>query len=284
MGELLWDDFPDGKRLGGAPANVAFHAAKLGATAILWTRVGKDELGDRAVAEVARAGVDVSSITRDSKLPTGTVQVKVEAGEPHYSIAAPAAWDRLTAPRALAVGTPEVRPPHAFVFGTLAARTKEQARRLLGLLERMHTRTGERTHLVLDLNLRPPHVPVVFIQAALRLVDVLKLNEDELTWLTELLGLDGDEPARIQALFERTALDLVAVTRGARGASLYSRASVAHAPGIPVIVGDAVGAGDAFLAALLVSLLRGQDLEASLRAANQLAAHVASSRGAMSSS
>jgi len=287
MGEVLWDVFPDAQRLGGAPANVAFHAARLGAEASLHSRVGRDELGELAISELRRAGVDTSSVDVDPELPTGTVLVALQEGEPSYTIVAPAAWDRITAtPRFLAEGQTAVRPPHALVFGSLAARRTDQAERMLGWLSQVRSKGS--TRLVLDLNLRRPHLSVGFIKDALGLVQLLKLNEEELTWLASAgvhlapAFVRGTERPAVNALFERFEVELLVLTRGERGATLFTRTETFDAPGIPVVLGDAVGAGDAFLAALLVALIHGEALPACLDQANRRAAEVAAVRGAMS--
>lgn len=288
LGELLWDVFPDGERLGGAPANVAFHAARLGAEASLHSRVGADALGDLALAELARAGVDTTAVERDPTLPTGTVLVRLERGEPTYTIVAPAAWDHVTTPPSwLAAGPSVVRPPHALVFGSLAARRTEQAVRLRSWLGDLRSRTADAPKLAFDLNLRRPHLPIDFIRSVLGLAHLLKLNEEELAWLGST-GMDlvppvtrGDERAAIDRLFARSELEFVVVTRGANGAALFTRDETLEAAGIPISLGDAVGAGDAFLAALLVALLSGEPLARCLDLANRRAAEVAASRGAM---
>jgi len=290
LGELLWDVFPDGQRLGGAPANVAFHAARLGAEASLVSRVGSDGLGDLALVELARAGVNTDAIERDAELPTGTVLVSLVHGEPHYTIVAPAAWDRITGPPPWLAAHPGSLAPHALVLGSLAARRTEQAARLRSWLGDTRAKAAERPKVVLDLNLRRPHLPLDFIKDALALTDLLKLNEDELAWLGSA-GMDLVPPVTtenerecIDRLFERFELEFIVVTRGERGAALFSREHSLEAPGIPITLGDAVGAGDAFLAALVVTLLTGGDLPTCLDQANRRAAAVAAARGAMSAS
>lgn len=291
LGELLWDVFPDGERLGGAPANVAFHAARLGANASLHSRIGSDALGDLALVELARARVDTRAVERDPLLPTGTVLVSLDRGEPSYTIVAPAAWDHIErAPVWLADATAAGVVPDVLVFGSLAARRSEQAARLSTWLGQLRGSEGRRPKLAFDLNLRRPHLPIGFIRDAIALTDLLKLNEEEFAWLGSAgmnlvpAGPLDHERAAVDQLFARFALEFVVVTRGARGATLFSREHTHHVPGIPVTLGDAVGAGDAFLAALLVGLLRGEEAAACLEEANRCAAEVAASRGAMGSS
>lgn len=286
MGELLWDVFPDGERLGGAPANVAFHAARLGAAASLHSCVGRDALGDLALLQLGRAGVDTRAVERAPQHPTGTVLVALERGEPTYTIVAPAAWDHIQRPPGWLLEPPApLRIPDVLVFGSLAARRTEQAARLSTWLGSMHAGERQRPKLAFDLNLRRPHIALDFIREAIGRADLLKLNEAELSWLGSV-GLvppsaREQQRAAVDQLFARHELEFVVITRGARGAALFTRQETYDAPGIPVTLGDAVGAGDAFLAALLVALLRGDAPGACLDQANRCAAEVASMRGAM---
>jgi fructokinase len=278
LGELLWDLLPDGPCLGGAPANVAFHATRAGGRGALISCVGTDELGERAVRQLGAAGVDVTWVGRSAGYATGTVGVHFDTGEPHYTIGRNAAWDQLEIPADV---ERQVASTDALAFGTLAARTERTSERILDLVRglrgcRAPTAPGglPRPLLALDLNLRPPHVNLAFIRQALELVDLLKLNEEEHAWL-EQQGLG--ESWRGQS----TNIRLVALTRGPRGAELSGRGLSATVAGIPVSGGDPIGAGDAFLASLLVALGQGKSPAMSLEVANQYAAGVAATQGAM---
>lgn len=282
-GELLWDVFEDRRLLGGSSANVAFHAAALGAESFLVSRVGHDRLGTLAKAQLAANGVHVEHVSTDPAIPTGQVLVRVENGEPEFTILQPAAWDHI-------VATPEVRrlleSADAFCFSTLAQRTALVQGQLFEELSRLrrvrssHPLDGKphgRPLLILDLNLRPPFTDRLSILRALSLADVVKCNESELKWLEGLL--ETSEP--IDTLFSRFDLRLLALTRGERGASLRSRHVRVDAPGLPVSGGDAVGAGDSFVASLSLSLCLGRRLPEALFEANRYAAWVAGQRGAM---
>jgi len=278
LGELLWDLLPGGPCLGGAPANVAYHATRAGGRGALISCVGQDELGQRAVAQLARAGVDTSWVRQDAAHPTGTVDVTFDGVEPRYAIGENAAWDQLELPPE---ALEQVALIDALALGTLAARTDRVSTRVLDLVKGLRGRRAPsapgvlpRPLLALDLNLRPPHVNLDFVRQVLPLVDLLKINEEESAWL-EAQGLG----ARFRE--QATDIQLALLTRGAKGAELSGRGLWASVAGIPVSGGDAIGAGDAFLASVLVALAQGTSPTVSLERANEYAASVAAAQGAM---
>lgn len=270
FGELLFDLFPDGPRLGGAAANVAFHAAALGARALLVSRVGNDELGRRALGRLRERGVDVRFVGTDLDRPTGTVHVDLIDGEPRFRIGDQCAWDRLEVTPEL---TAELGLADAFVFGTLAQRSPLGSGALRAALGALPPRCLR----VADLNLRPPHVSEAVLTTALAHASVVKLNEPEATRVAAALGADDPVPALLGR-----GVSVVVVTHGAAGAELHTRHSHERHPGFAALpTGDAVGAGDAFTACLTVELCRATPLPKLLARANRYASFVASHRGAM---
>lgn len=270
-GELLWDLFPDGPRLGGAAANVAVHARTLGARAALISRVGDDDLGRRAATELAARGVDVTHVQVDRDAPTGTVEVTLDDGEPRFRMATSAAWDRIEgsdAVRAL------IASADVLVHGTLAQRTP-LARGALGAILREASPTLRR---VCDVNLRPPHVSRDAVESCVRGASAVKLNDAEARHIEALF----DAPDAVVLLRQTLSVALVALTRGAQGATLFGEARVdAPAVAIDEGAGDRVGAGDAFTAVLAVELARGSPPSTIAARANRYAAWVASQPGAM---
>lgn len=270
-GELLWDLFPSGPELGGAAANVAVNLLRLGATPLLVSRVGKDTLGNQAIATLERLGLDTSRIQTDPTAPTGTVRVQFVDGEPKYEISTQAAWDCLEfAPDQL----PVPNTIQAIIYGTLAQRTELVQQSLRHLLESRDPACWA----ICDVNLRPPFVTRRGLEEALANADAVKLNETELVRLGEALGTE--EP--LQCLFSRFPIRVVALTRGARGCSLFDCYSRVDHPGCQLLGegGDSVGAGDAFCAALAWHLVQGSSLQTIAEAANDHARRVASARGA----
>ncbi len=270
-GELLWDVFPDARRLGGAAANVAYHVAALGDRARLVSRVGDDEAGHAAIAELAAHGVDTSLIQIDPQHATGRVDITVQDGEPRYAIAEQAAWDRITLDDA---AREAVQSADVLVYGTLAQRTVLGQ----GALADALAATRPACLRLCDLNVRPPFATEAVIDGAIARATAVKLNEHEAQRLCDATGTRD----AIATLLDR-GVTLVALTRGARGATLATRTERVEHAGFPASSadGDSVGAGDAFAAVIAHCLPRGVALAELVERANRYAAHVASKRGAM---
>jgi fructokinase len=274
LGELLWDVFPDGRRPGGAPANVAFQANQLGCRGLIATRIGNDPDGDALLRELEEFGLDLSAVQRDPEHPTGTVTVTLQDGHPEYVIHENVAWDFLMLDESL---TRAIQQCDAVCFGTLAQRhpvARETIHRALAL-------AGAGAMRIYDVNLRQSYYEVEFIEASLRLASHVKLNDEEVQLLAPLLKLPCDEVEFGRGLLECYGPAVVCITRGARGCMVLSRSEIHHVPGRAVKVADTVGAGDAFTAGLICSQLRGWPLALCAEFANRVGAMVASRAGAM---
>lgn len=286
LGELLWDLFPGGRRLGGAPANFAVLAAELGNHAVILSRVGRDDAGRDALSLLAALPVDASHIQIDPARATGSVSVAIEAGQPGYVIHQPAAWDALEftsewqqlAARAEAV-----------CYGTLAQRSEESRRAIQSFL----AATFPECVRVFDVNLRPPFYSPEVVEESIEFATVLKMNEQELPVVLELLGL-ASEPGDLAAeptpdlllagarlLLAEFPLSLVCITCGKRGSLLVNRSEAHLHPGVAARVEDTVGAGDAFTAALTHYYLQSAPLAVLAEAGNRWGAWMASQPGAM---
>ena len=249
IGEVLWDLLPAGAQLGGAPANFAYHAHALGATASLVTRVGNDDLGKTIVERFEQIEIADDTIQVDDVAPTGTVTVALSRdGIPRYLIHENVAWDHL------AVTTPAlkaVRAADAVCFGSLAQRgdiSRDAIQRLVAAASATALR-------VLDINVRQNYFSRDVIERSLRLANVLKLNDDELPILAQLFGLTGSIRHQIETLTQAFSLQLVALTRGPAGSLLFQAGEWSDCPSVPTIVVDTIGAGDAFTAALVLGRL-----------------------------
>jgi len=275
LGEALWDMLPTGKHLGGAPLNFAYIASLLGEHALIASRIGNDPLGAEIQSELGGRNLDTSGIQTDSKLPTGTVDVRFRGGQPEYEIRQPAAWDALE-------WTPKwgeiAAKCDAVCFGSLAQRASKSRQTIQNFLEN----TRPACLRVFDINLRRPFYDREVIDSSLHLATILKLNDLELPEIAAILSLKGDSTrVLMQQLLDRFGLKMVFVTCGEHGATAANKEKIVSHPGFKVHVRDTIGAGDAFTAAAIHCVLRGIDLEKTLAIANQWASWVASQAGAM---
>lgn len=279
IGELLWDVYPDGRKVaGGAPFNFAFHCHQLGHPAAIVSRVGNDALGRELRERVRELGLTDEYIQTDPEHPTGTVQVTLDAhAVPTYSITRDVAWDHIKwdawdnrlhelAERASAVS-----------FGTLALCDKESSEAV------QEVARGRRTLCVFDVNLRQDHYSQLLLEWGLARARWVKLSDQELTTLADLFGVSAP-PEALPGRFHELQLgpgQLLIVTRGAEGAEiLWPEHGVhVHEPGVPAEVVDTVGAGDSFTAAMVCLHLEGRPLSECARFAVHYAARVCEQPG-----
>lgn len=276
LGEVLWDVFDDSRRPGGAPANVAFQAGQLGGRGVVCSRVGRDDLGDELVAFLAEHGLATDWIQRDEAHPTGTVTVDTsEARAPRYTIHEDVAWDHLAWDADL---ERLIDSASAVCFGTLAQRQSVSR----GTIQAALDRARPRCLLVYDVNLRQDWYRREWIEASLAAANLVKLNDQEVKVLAELLETgSADHGAFARAVRTRFGVEQVCVTRGEKGCYLQGPGDEANCPGVEVEVADAVGAGDAFTAAWIMARLDGWPLARQAAFANRVGALVASRPGAM---
>jgi fructokinase len=288
IGELLWDILPDGKRLGGAPANFAVMAGRLGNHSAILSRIGRDDLGRQAIERLESMVVETSPLQVDPAYETGRVTVSFESYEPRYNIHQPAAWDFLELSDEW---IQLIARADAICFGSLAQRNLQSRQTIQALV----SQTSAACVRVFDVNLRTPFYSAEVIQESLEFASVVKMNDTEVPLVLELLELDlnaepvGGRPARTDLMrmaAERLlavfpALQMVSITRGARGSLLITRDEWNEHRGFPVKVVDGIGAGDAFTAAITHYMLRGADLATLNEAGNRWGGWMASQSGAM---
>ncbi len=272
IGEVLWDALPHGLFLGGAPFNVAGHLHMLGEPVAMVSRVGQDVPGDQVLRRMKTMGLTTQFIQLDAAHDTGVVNVTLErADHPEYEIVAPAAWDFIEITRELQELTATAQ---ALVFGSLAQRHSVSRKTIEQLRKQSKFN-------VFDVNLRPPYDRKEVVEASLRDAHVAKLNDTELLRLAEWFGLPGDFRKAAIALAAAFDCETICITRGGNGAALWHRHTWSEHPGFAVPVKDTIGAGDAFLAALLSGLLAGRSGEEVLAFANAVGAFVAMHSGAI---
>ena len=275
IGELLWDELPAGRRAGGAALNFAFHCRQLGHESAVVSRVGADADGRELRAEVRRLGLSDEWVQADPTHPTGRVTVALAGGQPTYTIGTDVAWDHLTwspaldalADRADAVGFGTLPLRHPATRATVFRFADENRKTILPSVR------------VLDLNLRSPRPTKAVIAEALSAAEWVKATEDELEEVAALFGLGG--PQLIDLHREADAGHEAAwlVTDGASGARVVTPKEDHRLAGVPAKLVDAVGAGDAFLAAVVTERLAGKPWGECLRFAVRYAAAVCEHAG-----
>jgi len=279
FGEALVDQFRDRNVLGGAPFNVTCHLGALGAHPILVTRAGKDALGEQLQQAMSERRLDLRGVQNDPVRPTGRVKVtETEAGHA-FDILSEQAYDHIHASMARMVGL-SVHPDMVY-FGTLSQRSDESRRALRDLLAAVDAR------VFLDVNLRDPWVDADTLRWSLQHASVVKLNEDELARIGDLLSLDGTTPqARAAILLSGFDLERLVVTCGADGAwTLDPAGRIESVAGTPLThVVDTVGAGDGFAAVFMLGMLRGWPPADTLIRADAFARALCQIRGAVPAS
>jgi fructokinase len=276
LGEVLWDLFPAGARLGGAPANFAYITTLMCDRGIVASRVGQDSRGVEALRRLDELGLDIDYVQTDRDHPTGTVNVDVDGnGQPRFEIAQPVAWDHLQ-------WTPEwqrlAEATDAVCFGSLAQRSPTSRQTIQRFLRAVPSSTLK----IFDVNLRQSFYSQEILAASMKLADMVKLNNDELPKIMSLSRLPHkDELSSARRLIEEYELELVSITRGGRGSLLVSSKNSSEHPGFKVQVADTVGSGDAFTAGLVHEYLHGASLDLMNEVANLVGAWVASEAGAM---
>lgn len=275
LGELLWDLFPRGKQLGGAPANFAYMTSLLGDRGIVASRVGNDRLGNAAARRLNRLGLLTSSLQVDNDHPTGTVKVEVDPkGQPKFEIAKSVAWDFFD-------WTPQWQvladQAEAVCFGSLAQRSPQSRETIRRFLQAVRPNALR----VFDVNLRQEFYSAETLKDSISAAHIMKVNQDELPIVARLLGCSySSKEASAQWIRRKYGVQLLCVTQGSEGSLLVSEKTFHQHPGFPVKVADTVGAGDAFTAGLVHYYLRGASLDEMNIAANRMGAWVASEIGA----
>lgn len=274
IGEVLWDLFPSERHLGGAPFNFCYHCHGLGAKAAMVSRVGNDPLGLEILEQARNSGIATGLVQTDSEHRTGAVDVTLDgAGNPSYRILEGVAWDFIEAHEQVLTAA---READVICFGSLAQRSPISR----NAIQRVVSAASPSALRVFDINLRQRYYSEQIVRESLAMCSVLKLNNDELAVLQQMLDLPTQDSEAAAALMTRFALDVVAVTMGEDGARAWSRADAAEARGVRVKVRDTVGSGDAFTAAFTLELASGSNLSRALAMANAAGAYVASQHGA----
>jgi len=274
IGELLWDIFPDGRELGGAPANFAYHFNALGGEGLIVSCLGPDRSGDEILKRLDTLSLTRKYITVDAEHLTGTVAINIGVeGEPSFTIHGNAAWDYIPHSQLLMELGENV---DAISFGTLAQRSEVSRDTIRAFIKTLPRNTLR----LFDINLRQEFYSKEVIEWSLKACNILKLNESELQVLSHLFQMQGNEITLLNDFSGRFNLEIIALTKGARGSIIYDQNTISTHNGFKTVVVDSVGSGDAFTAALLLGILSGIDLNTINTYANRLASYVCSQHGA----
>ena len=271
FGEVLWDLFPDEKKLGGALLNVSLRMKSWGVYSQLISSVGNDALGQEIISRIKEQGLDTECIQISEEFDTGIVPVTLDQhGSASYEIKYPVSWDKI-----------ELQPKHkklvstcdAFVFRSLVARDSVSKNCLLDLLKIAAC-------TVFDLNMRAPHYSITDIELYMSQSDFIKFNDEEIEEICNALGYKNNSlKEQVQFIANKTNAHTICVTLGKDGAILFHKGTFYNQKGYPAQVVDMVGAGDSFLGTLLSLLLEEKSPDESLGKACAMGGLVAQKKG-----
>lgn len=276
MGEALWDVLPEGKKIGGAPANFAYHVKQFGLPSCVVSAVGDDPLGHEITENFTSKGLD--QLIAEVPYPTGTVQVEIDpAGVPQYDIKENVAWDNIPF-------TPELealaRETKAVCFGSLAQRnvvSRETINRFLDVMPQ-----NDDSLVVFDVNLRQGFYTKDILCNSMRRCNILKINDEELVTVSRMFGYPGiDLQDKCWILLGKYNLKMLILTCGINGSYVFTPGNVSFKPTPKVEVADTVGAGDSFTAAFISSILKGKSVTEAHDLAVRTSAYVCTCKGAM---
>lgn len=276
IGELLWDKLPDGKKLGGAPANFAYHVSQFGLPSCAVSAIGDDANGYEMLETIRKKNIPVTISLVD--YPTGTVDVTMNGnGIPEYEIHENAAWDNIPLTNSLA----EIaQNTIAVCFGSLAQRCEVSRDSIFRFLEEMPKL--ENSLKIFDINLRQIFYSKEIIDQSLSLCNILKINDAEIKVVAELFKLSGDNIVdNCQELIHRYQLQILILTCGENGSYIFTPSEQSYLPTPKVDVADTVGAGDSFTAAFTVAILQGASIKEAHKKAVDISAFVCTQHGAM---
>lgn len=276
MGEALWDVLPEGKKIGGAPANFAYHVSQFGLPSCVVSAVGDDDLGREIIENFTAKGL--KQLIADVPYPTGTVQVEiVQSGVPQYEIKENVAWDNIPYTERLESLAERTT---AVCFGSLAQRnvvSRNTINRFLDVVSR-----NEENLIVFDVNLRQGFYNKEILCNSMKRCNILKINDEELVTVSRMFGYPGiDLQDKCWILLGKYNLKMLILTCGINGSYVFTPGNVSFQPTPKVEVADTVGAGDSFTAAFISSVLKGKSVLEAHSLAVRTSAFVCTEKGAM---
>lgn len=276
MGEALWDVLPEGKKIGGAPANFAYHVSQFGLPSCVVSAVGDDDLGREIIENFTDKGL--KQLIADVPYPTGTVQVEIDqSGVPQYEIKENVAWDNIPYTERLESLAERTT---AVCFGSLAQRnvvSRNTINRFLDVVSR-----NEENLIVFDVNLRQGLYNKEILCNSMKRCNILKINDEELVTVSRMFGYPGiDLQDKCWILLGKYNLKMLILTCGINGSYVFTPGNVSFQPTPKVEVADTVGAGDSFTAAFISSVLKGKSVLEAHSLAVRTSAFVCTEKGAM---
>ena len=275
MGEALWDVLPEGKKIGGAPANFAYHVSQFGLNSRVVSAVGDDKLGMEILDNFREK--KLNAMVEIVPYPTGTVQVELDAeGVPCYDIKEGVAWDNIPYTPAL---EDLAKHTKAVCFGSLAQRSVVSRDTINRFIDAM---PAEDTLKIFDINLRQGFYTKEILCDSMRRCNVLKINDEELVTISRIFGYPGiDLQDKCWILLAKYNLKMLILTCGTNGSYVFTPGVVSFQETPRVPVADTVGAGDSFTAAFCASILNGKPVPEAHKLAVEVSAYVCTQSGAM---
>lgn len=276
MGEALWDMLPEGKKIGGAPANFAYHVSQFGLPSCVVSAVGDDSLGKEIIENFNSKGLN--RLIDEVPYPTGTVLVEVDqAGVPQYEIKENVAWDNIPY-------TPQLESlagrTKAVCFGSLAQRNVVSRNTINRFLDAMPH--NDDNLIVFDVNLRQGFYNKEILSDSMTKCNILKINDEELVTVSRMFGYPGiDLHETCRIILDKYNLEILILTCGINGSYVFTPGNVSFRPTPKVEVADTVGAGDSFTAAFIASILKGKTVPEAHSIAVRTSAYVCTKQGAM---
>jgi len=274
LGAVLWDMLPEGKKLGGAPANFAYHASQFGLEGLAVSAIGHDALGEELIGQLEEHNLPYHLARVD--YPTGTVQVTLDAqGVPQYEIKTDVAWDNIPFDEELRALAKDCK---AVCYGSLAQRSEVSRATIQAFLDA----TPVECLKVFDINLRQNFYTKEILENAFRRCDILKINDEELVVIARLFNIPGlglDE--KCWYMYKEYGLKMLILTCGTNGSYVFHEGGMSYQVTPKVEVADTVGAGDSFTGSFIGSILQGKSVAAAHETAVKVSAYVCTQKGAM---
>lgn len=276
MGEALWDMLPEGRKIGGAPANFAYHVSQFGLDSRVVSAVGDDELGNEILANFAEKQLECQ--IEKVPYPTGTVQVELdEKGVPRYDIKEGVAWDNIPFTASL---QELAKKTDAVCFGSLAQRNIVSRETINRFIDEMPKE--EHVLKIFDINLRQHFYNKELIEESIKKCNILKINDEELVIVSQMFGFaDIDFKEQCKLLLAKYNLKMLILTCGVDGSYVFAPDEMSFLETPKVKVADTVGAGDSFTGAFVAAVLKGLDMKEAHRLAVNVSAFVCTQNGAM---